>query len=188
MSKFNDFENQKNTHQISKITEGEITQYVLDRFEEMKQNPTMSELINFHSSNKYLLMAHNQEKLKTLGNIVANHNKRNMTDLIYEYEVNLKNTLRIIPTVRTHINVLMHIFGFFKSYFSQEQKEAFLEHIKNYRENNITLGKILCEIEPLTYQINAMFLISQTYFLLYSESSRSNIEKITSWLSLTKKE
>jgi len=188
MKNYKDLLNHKNMNSIPEITQNDIKQYVLERFEEIKQNSSMDDIIKFHSNNKYLLMAHNQEKLKILGNIVANHQKKNIYDLILEYEYHLKGTLEKTPTVKTHINVLMHIFGFFGKYFNQIQKKGFLDLIKEYRENRITLGRILCLIEPITYQINATYLVSQTYFLLYSESVINNFEEITPQIFNIKKE
>ena len=161
------------------ITENDITEYVLERFQDVKLNPSMNEIIRFHSNNKYLFMAHNQEKLKILGNIVANHNKKDSKELIDIYESILINILNDSPTVKTHINVLMHIFGFFKTYFNHEQKDKFLNLIEEFRENKITLGKILRQIEPSTYQINSFYLVSQSYFLLYSEPELSNFQKLS---------
>ena len=188
MKNYKDPLNHQRINSIPKITQNDIKQYVLERFKEVKQNSSMDDIIKFHSYNKYLLMAHNQEKLKILGNIVANHQKKNIHDIILDYENHLKITLEKTPTVKTHINVLMHIFGFFGKYFNQIQKKGFLDLIKEYRENRITLGRILCLIEPITYQINATYLVSQTYFLLYSESVINNFGEITPQIFNIKKE
>lgn len=178
MKNYKDHLKNQNINSIPKITQNDIKQYVLERFEEIKQGSSMEAIIKFHSHNKYLLMAHNQEKLKILGNIVANHQKRNIHEMVLDYENHLKMTLEKTPTVKTHINVLMHIFGFFGKYFNQIQKNGFLDLVKEYRENRITLGRILCLIEPITYQINTTYLVSQTYFLLYSESVINNFGEI----------
>ena len=171
--------NHKEISHQSKITQDDVRQFVLERFEEIKQSSSMDEIIKFHSNNKYLLMAHSQEKLKSLGNIVANHQKRHICDLLLEYEVNLNSALKKTPTTKTHINVLMHIFGFFGKYFNQDQKRKYLDLIKEYRDNKIPLGRILCLIEPMTYQINTTYLVSQTYFLLYTEPVKTNFDKTT---------
>ena len=188
MKNYKDFLNHQNMNSIPEITQADIRQYVLERFEEIKENSSMDEIIKFHSHNKYLLMAHNQEKLKILGNIVANHQKKNISELISDYENHLKIILEKTPTVKTHINVLMHIFGFFGKYFNQIQKKEFLDLIKEYREDKITLGRILCLIEPITYQINTTYLVSQTYFLLYAESIINNFDEITPHIFNIKKE
>ena len=188
MNKINYGLNHGDAIHYPKITQNDIKQYVLERFEEIKQSSSMDDMIKFHSSNKYLLMAHNQEKLKILGNIVANHKKRQVCDLLLDYEVNLKDTLNKTPTIKTHINVLMHIFGFFGKFFNQNQKKRYLDLIKKYRENKISLARILYLIEPMTYQINTTYLISQTYFLLYTESVKTNFDEITAQIFTMKKD
>ena len=74
----------------------------------------------------------------------------------------------------------MHIFGFFGKYLSQKEKSMFMKFIKDYREDKIELGKILSEIEPITYKINNLYLISQTYFLLYSDTKIGKMFQMTS--------
>lgn len=164
-------ENSKNSNLpvFPKLTQQDIVKYVKDRFDELKQNASMKDLVKFHTSNKYFLMACNQEKLQDLGNIVANHKKLKIDKVISNYEIQLKSTLEYFPTVKTHINVLMHIFGFFGKYFNQQEKRIFMKLIQDYRKGKVTLGKILSEVELIIFKFNSMYLISQTYFLLYSD-------------------
>lgn len=150
------------------LLEKDIVWYVKERFEDLKEDPKMSDLVNFHTNNKYLLMAHNQEKLKELGNIVANHHDNKIKKVFENYERCLEEALNSKPTIKTHTNVLMHIFGYFGKCFNQNEKTRLLEVIKQFRKNQTSLGSVLSEIEPITYQFNNMYLLSQTYFLLYS--------------------
>ena len=164
-------EETKNVFQMPKLTEKDITEYVLERFYELKRAPRMQDLVNFHSNNKYLIMAHSQIHLKELGNVVANHEKQSLKKVLNKYQEILLKTLKIKPTEKTHINALMHIFGFFGKYLSQKEKSVFIQFVKEYKKGKIKLGKILSEIEPITYKINNTYLISQTYFLLYSDAN-----------------
>jgi uncharacterized protein YbgA (DUF1722 family) len=150
------------------LSEKDIVRYVKERFDELKVDPKMSDLVNFHTNNKYLLMAHNQEKLKELGNLVANHNNNKIEEVLENYGGCLEEALNYQPTIKTHTNVLMHIFGYFGKCFNQKEKKQLLELIKQFRNNQTSLGSVLSEIEPITYQFNNMYLLSQTYFLLYS--------------------
>ena len=151
------------------LSEENIFDYVINRFENLKKEPTTNKLVQFHTSNKFLLMSHNQDKLRLLGNIVANHKNLPLSECIVDYEVHLREILSIEPTTKLHINTLMHVFGHFSKDFDQLQKELFLNLIEQFREGKITLGVILWEIEPLVYQYNKTYLASQTYFLLYAE-------------------
>lgn len=161
--------------EMPKLTEQDVFGFVMDRFSELKSEPSMEDLVTFHSNNKYLLMAHSQSKLKTLGNLVANHKKLSLMKILEKYEGVLVETLNCIPTNKTNTNVLMHLFGFFGKHLNQNEKAIFLQFIKDYHEDKITLGKVLSEIEPITYRLNNLYLISQTYFLLYAEAKMGNI-------------
>ena len=57
------------------LTQKEVKQYIHDRFQNVKKNNKVKELVEFQSMNKFLIMAHNQEQLKTLGRIVASNKK-----------------------------------------------------------------------------------------------------------------
>lgn len=151
------------------LNENEISNYVLHMFENLKKEITKNNLVIFHTNNKFLLMSHSQEKLRVLGNIVANHQKKSLDKLIIDYETNLRQALCITPTIKRHINVIMHIFGHFSKDFDHLQKRSFLDSLEQFRNEKISLGTILWEIEPLVYQYNKTYLIGQTYFLLYAE-------------------
>jgi len=128
--------------------------------------------------NKYLIMAHDQEQLQVLGRIVASNKKIKLSEIITDYENNLKLALQSKPTIKTHSNVLMHIFGFFSKEFSDLEKAKFFELLMNYKNEEITIGSILAEIHPIVYRFNKTYLASQTYFLLYSNPQQGNIFKV----------
>ena len=100
MTNFKKKDESRNCRINPKITEEDIVEYVLERFEDLKRNFSMEDLIKFHSCNKYLLMSHNYEKLKILGNIVANHKKEKIDDILLNYEKILKLILNKKPTVK----------------------------------------------------------------------------------------
>jgi uncharacterized protein YbgA (DUF1722 family) len=142
----------------------------LDRFSQVKKAKRIRELVEFQAMNKYMVMAHNQEELKMLGNLVASHKKIPLSDILYQYEEHLKIALKKEPTVKTHLNVMGHIFGYFSKHFSQSEKDLFDELLCQFKEGQITTGKMLSEIGPLIYRFNETYLAMQTYFLLYADT------------------
>ena len=175
--KVNEIErNIQNYHQ--ELTEKDIKEFVNERFLEVKNNEKIKELVSFQAMNKYLIMAHNQEQLRVLGRIVASNKKIKLSEIITNYENNLKLALQSKPTIKTHSNVLMHIFGFFSKEFSDLEKAKFFELLMNYKNEEITIGSILAEIHPIVYRFNKTYLASQTYFLLYSNPQQGNIFKV----------
>ena len=157
------------------ITEKDVKEYLLERFEDVKRNKKIRSLVSFQATNKYMIMSHSQIELKLMGNIVASYNKNNLEEIIQKYEKHLRDTLEIKPTNKTHSNVIMHIFGYFSKEFNQIEKETFFELLKRFKEDKITIGQILCEINPIVFRFNNTYLASQTYFLLYSDPQPGNI-------------
>ena len=162
-------ENQKNSYSDKVISEYDIKQYVLERFEEVKNSKKIRKLVEFQEMNKYMIMSHDQEALKNMGNLVASYKKIPLTVILKDYEKHLRKVLGEKPTTKTHVNVIMHIFGYFSKEFNRIEKDRFYKLLNDYREGKITVGKILSEINPLVFKFNNTYLASQTYFLLYSD-------------------
>lgn len=156
------------------IPEKNIIEYIMERFQDVKNSNKIKNLVSFQAMNKYLLLAHNQQELKILGNIVANNKKNQFSDIIKEYEMHLKKALETEPTIKKHSNVILHIFGYFSNNFNHQEKKEFLVLLDKFKEGNITIGKILSKINPMVYQFNNTYLASQTYFLLYSNPNPEN--------------
>lgn len=169
----------KKQESTSKLSEQDVKEYVLERFEEVKQGK-IKDLVSFQAMNKYMIMAHNQNELKILGNIVANHTKNSLPNIISEYEKHLKISLEKSPTIKSHSNVIMHIFGYFSKNLSQLEKEQFFKLLSKFKEGKITIGEILSEINPIIYRFNHTYLASQTYFLLYSDPHPNNLFQVLS--------
>ena len=160
------------------LSEKDVKQFVNKRFQEVKKENKIKQLVEFQAMNKYLIMTHNQEQLRVLGRIVASNKKIKLSEILIEYENNLRLALQSKPTIKTHSNVLLHIFGFFSNNFSDLEKDKFFELLDNYKNEKITIGKILAEIHPIIYRFNKTYLASQTYFLLYANPQEGNVFKI----------
>lgn len=162
-----------------RLSEQDIREYVLERFEDVKRGK-IKNLVSFQAMNKYMIMAHNQDELKILGSIVASYKKISLLDTMSEYEEHLKRALEKSPTIKSHSNVIMHIFGFFSKNFSRPEKEQFFKLLNDFKEEGITIGKILSEINPIIYRFSNTYLASQTYFLLYSDPRPGNLFQMSS--------
>lgn len=161
--------------QNQRVSEEEITQYLIERFNDVKTKGKIKNLVSFHSSNKFMIMAHDQEALKKLGNIVASFKKISFGEILSDYEIYLRKSLEKQPTIKKHTNVILHIFGFFSINFNQYEKKIFLELLEKYRTEIISLGKILSEIHPIIFKFNKTYLATQTYFLLYADTKKGTL-------------
>jgi len=169
---------QKNRKNHKELSLEDINIFVKTKFEQVKKSKKIKDLVSFQARNKFLIMARSQEELKILGRIVASNNKNNLPEILIEYETHLNLALEYSPTVKTHSNVLMHVFGFFSDEFSDLEKNKFFELQGDYKKGKITIGATLAEIHPITYRFNKLYLASQTYFLLYSNQELENIFEI----------
>ena len=160
------------------ISEEDVKEYVFERFNENKKRKKIRNLVNFQTMNKYMLMAHDQEALKKLGSIVASNKKVPFEEILENYEKYLVKAFEKAPTTKTHVNVIIHIFGYFSKEFNQHEKKLYLDLVEKYRNGNITIGNILAEINPIIFRFNNTYLASQTYFLLYSDKQPGIIFQI----------
>ncbi len=160
----------KKNKSASKLTHQDVVGFVLERFDELKNNPTMKNLIHFHTINKFLIMAHSSKHLNVLGNLVANHRNENIKNLLEKYEISLRDAIKNPPTITSNTNVLSHILGHFSDDLSPDEKSSFLISLKHYGEEKISLSEILCLLKSWTSKYDKAYLTRQTYFLLYYES------------------
>jgi uncharacterized protein YbgA (DUF1722 family) len=140
---------------------------MLRYFRAIKDSESHKELVEFHSRNKFLLMAYNQNLMRKMGRIVANPLKRNFDSLIADYEKLLFRSLTQPPEYTSHINVLMHALGYFKRTLSGQEKAFYSDELEKYRTGWIPLFVMNELIKVLIVQNEEDYLKQQTYFNPY---------------------
>ena len=136
-------------------------------FREVKKSGKMKELVRFHADSKLLFMAYNQKRLKTLGRICANPDKKPFPEVIKEYEENLTEVFQRAPRYTSNINVLMHALGYFSKNLNPEERAFFLEALDNYRDNRVPLSVPSGVIRSWIVRFKEDYLADQTFFEPY---------------------
>ncbi|WP_342046017.1 YbgA family protein [Bacillus sp. OTU530] len=144
--------------------------FTITEFKVLKSQPTMKRLVQFHADQKYLFMAYNQTKLKEMGRIVANHEKRPVAEVFAAYEQALYALLKRAARYTSNINVCQHIFGYFKDSLKKEEKEHFLSLLQKYQEKKIPLSSVLTLLRSWAIRFEEQYLLRQTYFEPYPEA------------------
>jgi len=139
--------------------------FTLAQFRIVKQSGAMSKLVKFHTRNKLLFMAHNQVKLKRLGNIVANRAKKSIDNVLKEYELVLYELFTKAPSFTSWINVLQHAFGGISQKLKKSERNFFLNLIEEYRDERIPLSVLTKLIYSWAIRFDAQYLLSQTFLL-----------------------
>ena len=100
---------------------------------------TPAKLIAFHSSHKYLLMAHSQAAYQRMGRLLSNLARRHLRALSTEYETEMMTALKRRVTPQRHVNVLQHIMGYLKQKIDAGDKRELGESIESYRRGEVHL-------------------------------------------------
>jgi uncharacterized protein YbgA (DUF1722 family)/uncharacterized protein YbbK (DUF523 family) len=159
--------------------EGRLTNYTLREhfltrlytwadWRAVRASGQMGALVAFQARNKLLLMAYNQTRMRALGRIVANSDKRPLADLLQAYSADLAAALDAPPRRGASINVLMHAFGYFDQ-LSAPEKAYLLDTLEKYRAQRIPLSVPLSVIRAWVVRFQQPYLAQQTFFEPYPE-------------------
>ncbi|MCB1692335.1 MAG: DUF1722 domain-containing protein [Pseudomonadales bacterium] len=96
-----------------------------------------SSLVDFHTRHKFFLLAHDETTYRRLGRLVAEAGRGDLESLAAEYLSQFMAGLRHLATPRKHVNVLMHIMGFFKAHLDAGDKAELLEVIDAHRRGEV---------------------------------------------------
>lgn len=125
---------------------------------------SMKDLQNFHRINKYLFMSFHQLYMKNLGNIAANRDKLDFTEVYTLYKEKLYQLLASPLTKQKRINVLSHIYGYFKKQLSLSEKEFYFETQNDYLNGRVPFSTTLSILKSFIVRFDQGYLSSQTLF------------------------
>lgn len=124
---------------------------------------TAKKLVDFHTSHKLLLRAHSEKHYRELGRIVAKAGTLDPEQLLASYQDNLMAAMRLKPTVKKHVNVLMHMMGHFKKQLTSDEKQELLEEIERFRNSHIPLIVPITLLNHYVRKYNETYLQQQYY-------------------------
>jgi uncharacterized protein YbgA (DUF1722 family)/uncharacterized protein YbbK (DUF523 family) len=141
--------------------------FVLAEYRTIRKNKKYKDLVDFHARNKYLFMTHNEILLRELGQIVANNKKLNVNEVFALYHETLLKILDVIPTQKKRINVLTHIYGYFKNDVNSNEKEYYFDTLNEYLNNQKTFASVLTILESWTIRFQKEYLLNQSIYRPY---------------------
>lgn len=100
---------------------------------------TMQKLTDFHAQYKYVLLSHDQNRTRWMGNHLAGSSKKQIEEVLSWYFAELMDILKIKATRENHVNVLQHLQGFLKNDLDKEYKKEMTETIEDYRKGLLPL-------------------------------------------------
>jgi uncharacterized protein YbgA (DUF1722 family)/uncharacterized protein YbbK (DUF523 family) len=134
------------------------------------------ELIEFHSRNKYLLLAKNEKVMRDMGKLVAQKGFDDTTKSAYEQLlVKVLKTPLKVPKV---INTLLHLYGYFKDKLSSQEKAYFMDLLEDYKNHIVNLQTLLAILKSWAIRYSVDYVLDQTFFEPYpKELDQLKLEK-----------
>ncbi len=113
--------------------------FVYRRWRDVVAAPASAKLVHFHTTHKLLLMAHSEKHCREMGRLMAQAGAVETGALIERYQELLMAAMRLKPTVKKHVNVLMHMMGYFKKTISADEKQELLTIINQFKDGSVPL-------------------------------------------------
>jgi len=137
--------------------------FVYRRWRDACSSPTPAQLVEFHSSHKLLLMAHSEKHCREMGRLISAAGKGDIHELMDRYQELLMAAMRLKPTIKKHVNVLMHMMGYFKKVISADEKQELLTIIDEFRGGLVPLIVPVTLINHYIRKFRDPYLLRQHY-------------------------
>jgi uncharacterized protein YbgA (DUF1722 family)/uncharacterized protein YbbK (DUF523 family) len=127
------------------------------------EKPDLGRLVEFHTRQKLLMMAHSPSLYREMGSLVAHGRELSLPELLQRYEGLFMKALQLQATVKKQTNVLQHIMGYFKKELSPPEKEELLAVIRQYHDRLVPLIVPITLLRHYVAKYDQRYLKDQIY-------------------------
>jgi uncharacterized protein YbgA (DUF1722 family)/uncharacterized protein YbbK (DUF523 family) len=120
-------------------------------------------LVEFHTTHKFLLLAHSRKHYGLLGKLVANAKQYTPSELKRSYAETFMQALAFKTSAKKNADVLYHMLGFFKKLLSEVEKQDVIEAIEDYRRELVPLIVPVTLIRHHVRKHQVAYLADQVY-------------------------
>ncbi len=146
--------------------------YAYWRWQSIASHLTAKQLIDFYADYKYLIMAHDNQAYRRIGQLLAHLPAEELPPRGAEFIALLMNALKQPATRKTNTNVLMHIQGYFKRVLDAKQKQALSDVIQQYYQGNTPLATALALFKQYLQRFPNAYLQRQAFLTPYPDTLR----------------
>lgn len=157
-----------------KLRENFITRvFAYDRWLQLRETGIRArELVNFHTRHKMLLLAHQPDALKRLGQLVAKAGQHELEPTLDEYESVFMQALSNVATRKRHVNALQHLAGFLTRTLNDEEKSELHGVIADYARGWVPLVAPMTLLKHHLRQLSHPWANAQLYLEPYPRALR----------------
>lgn len=134
------------------------------RFRGLRKSPTPAKLVRFHARHKLLLMAHREASMRTLGRIVANPERRELSALLDDYERELGRALERPWRPGPLVNVWEHAFGYVSKELRPAERRHFRDLLGRYRRGRLPASAVTTLLRSWILRYDVTYLEDQVVF------------------------
>lgn len=134
---------------------------------DVSDTPTYKSLLDYHSSYKYLLMAHSQVAYRELGRMLAKSSALPIDEVLADYFPAFMQAIGKPATRAGHTNVLQHILGYLKKTVPGEARQNIDSVIAQYRRGEVNLTTPLTLLSHYIQQSGSDYVRMQRYLAPY---------------------
>jgi len=120
-------------------------------------------LVSFHTSQKYLVLAHSRHHYQKLAQLMANAHPCTPRQLATLYGQLFMEALAVKTTVRKHMNVLLHLTGHLKGLLNSRFRVELHEVIHAYHQGLVPLSVPITLLRHYAKIFDVPYLQDQTY-------------------------
>ncbi len=135
-----------------------------------KKLKTITDLMNFHRTYKYMLLSYSPMLLKKMGRLLAQYkNKDDLENIKSEYGLLFKKALNKKPHAGSHVNAFMHMFGHLSDFLTSSERRHFLEILEKFKDGKLPITAPREILRSWAYRFDDQYILSQTYLDPYPE-------------------
>lgn len=128
---------------------------------------TPARLQAFHRQHKYLLMSKSEQYYRQLGPIVAQARDENILDSVKMYDELLKTLLACHAKRGGMVNVIEHVYGYFKKSLSSPEKTLYRQTLDEFRQGVVPMITIIKLLQQFLSHYGSDYLEDQFFFQPY---------------------
>lgn len=124
---------------------------------------SVGKLVEFHTAEKYLLLAHSPKHYRQLGPLVAGAKGIPAAELKERYTALFMECLAVKTTVKKNVDVLMHIVGFLPDAVPSGERREILQVIEEYRRELVPLVVPVTLLRHYVRAHDVKYIANQVY-------------------------
>ena len=145
--------------------------YVYQRWQQLLATGlTPGSLIEFHTTHKYMIMAHSQAAYQRLGELLSDLSGKDLQGIADAYAEELMTALKRRVNRKRHVNVLQHIMGYLKRRIDGDDKAELTASIEAYRRGETPLVVPVTLLRHYFRNHHDKYMAKQVYLSPYPES------------------